>query len=178
MATAPALPYVGVAEYLTADYEPYCEYIDGTLEQKSLPDHKHSRLQTLLAGLLLAQEDRLGYETCTELHVWVTPTRFRIPDLCGLTSKPQDHRYADRPPLFTIEIVSSDEPWQKLRAKVRDHQSMGVPFVIVADPYTKTVLMTDNGLLRELPAPLMVSIEVEGRGTLQIDFDELFRRVG
>jgi Uma2 family endonuclease len=66
----------------------------------------------------------------------VTPTRYRIPDVCALTSRPADSRYPDaaQPPLFTTEIVSQGEPWTELRRKITDHLAMSVPLVIIADP--------------------------------------------
>lgn len=51
MATAPAAPFVSVEDYLKTDYEPHCEYLDGVLLSKPMPDRLHSRLQALLAAL-------------------------------------------------------------------------------------------------------------------------------
>jgi Uma2 family endonuclease len=179
MATAPSLPFVPVEEYLRTSYEPYCEYIDGVLEPKALPDRTHSRLQGLLVSLLIALEEKYGFEVYPELHIRTAPSRFRIPDVCALLSRPQDDRYAEQPPLLTVEIVSKDEPWQKLRAKIADHQRMGVSLVIVADPYNKTVMVArQDAPLQEIVEPLIVSVTVPDRGVLQIDFDELFRKSG
>jgi Uma2 family endonuclease len=107
MATAPALPSVSVEEYLKTDYEPHCEYLDGVLLTKSLPDQIHSRLQTLLAAYLLSQEAKFKLAAVTEIHVRISPTRWRIPDVGGLSAPPVDGRYPDQrtPPLFTIESV-------------------------------------------------------------------------
>jgi Uma2 family endonuclease len=177
MAAAPA---VSVDEYLRTDYEPHCEYLDGVLLSKSAPDYIHSRLQALLIGTLCLTEKAYGLEGLPELHIRVTPTRFRVPDVTALTEPPRDGRYPDRrtPPLFTVEIASLDEPWSALRGKVTDHLAIGVSTVIIADPYTRTVLVADQATpLRELTHPLIVEIPVPGGGVLKIDFDDLYAKL-
>jgi Uma2 family endonuclease len=182
MSTAPTLPFVSVEEYLRTDYEPNCEYLDGVLKAKSLPDRIHSALQEILLAFLRTQ--RGAFPTLKgrpELHNRITPTRFRIPDIAGILGRPTDGRYPspDAPPVFTIEIASKDEPWSDLRGKMMDHLAMGVGTVILADPYNRTVLVaTASEPLRELPVPRVVSIPVPGYDQpLLMDFDELYRQL-
>jgi hypothetical protein len=50
---------------------------------------------------------------------------------------------------------------------------------MIADPYNKTVMVaTQPSRLHELSSPLVVMIDVPDKGTLQIDFDELYRKLG
>jgi len=180
MSTAPTLPAVSVEEYLRTDYEPRCEYVDGVLVPKAVSDYRHNRLARLLLRLLAVTEDQYGFEALREQHVRVTAMRYRIPDICALVEPPIDGRYPDsrQPPLFTIEIVSPEETWTELWGKISDHLAMGVPLVILADPYNKTVLVaTQEQPLHELSAPLIVNVNVPGRGVFQIDFDDLYRRL-
>jgi Uma2 family endonuclease len=181
MLTAPAAPLsVSVDQYLRTDYEPNCEYLDGVLAPKPLPDRIHSKLQTLLAAWLLARTAQLPLEILTELHLRIGPTQWRVPDLSVLVAPPADMRYldAESPPLLTIEIVSRDEPWPALRAKVTDHLAVGVSYVIVADPHSRTVMLASREEpLREIASPLLVNIPVPGAGVLQIDFDDLYSRL-
>ena len=177
MATAPTLPFVSVEEYLRTEYKPHCEYLDGVIKAKALPDRIHARLQALLIALLVPQQEKYGLDCLPELHLRITDTRFRIPDVCALTKPPANERYADAdaPPLFTIEIVSQGEPWTDLRDKLADHLAVGVLTVIIADPYNKTVMVaTPSEPVHEIAAPLIVSIPVPNAGVLQIDFDDLY----
>jgi Uma2 family endonuclease len=181
MATAPSLPNLSVEEYLRSEFEPRCEYLDGVLVPKAVPDYIHSKLQKLLLLTLSAQEEKYGMEVLQELHVRIQPTRYRIPDVSGLTTPPADGRYPDAgtPPLFTIEIVSREEPWPDTRAKITDHLNVGVSLVIVADPYNRTVMLVSRTEpLHEIAAPLLVNVPVPDAGVLQIDFDDLYRRLG
>ena len=146
-----------------------------------MPDRIHGRLQALLIGFLLVQEEMFGFESPSEQHIRITPTRFRIPDVSVLTGAPADGRYPDdrTPPLLTVEIASLEEPWPALRAKLSDHLAMGVSAVIIADPYNRTVMVaTQTEPLHELSSPLVVKIDIPDKGTLQIDFDELYRKLG
>jgi len=179
MATAPTAPLVSVEEYLRTDYEPNTEYLDGVLKPKALSDRIHARLQVLIAAYLLALEKKFGLDILTELHARVAATRFRIPDVCALTKPPTDGRYdVDSPPLFTIEIVSKGEPWTDLRDKMADHLAMGVPTVIIADPYSKTVMVaTQSEPVHEIGSPLIVPIPVPDMGILDIDFDALYSQL-
>ncbi len=178
MSTAPTVPMVSVEEYLNTSYEPHCEYVDGLLLPKAVSDYTHTKLQKLLLLFLASQEEKLGLEGLAELHIRVTPTRFRIPDFCAITETPADGRYPDTPPLFTIEIASLEEPWPALRGKVRDHLAMGVPLIIIADPYNRTVMVaTQSAPLREISPPLIVDIPVPNGSVLPINFDELYGRL-
>jgi Uma2 family endonuclease len=178
MAALPSQPLVSVEEYLHGIYEPECEYLDGALEPKAMPDFKHSVLQGLLVALLVAQREKFGFRVCPELHVRVKPTRFRIPDISVLAGPPAGASYVETPPLFTIEIISPDDPWPKVVRTVKEHHEMGVPTIIVADPRSREVFIAgQDGLLRELAAPLVVSVEPPGAGALEIDFDQLFSQL-
>lgn len=176
MATAPTLPFVSVEEFLGTAYEPHCEYIDGVLVAKAMPDYLHSKLQKLLLLWLSEREKQLGIEGLCDLHTRITATRFRLPDVLALTYKPSEDQYPDsqRPPLFTVEIVSKGEPWTELRDKVEDHLRIEVKTVIIADPYHRTVMVaTKAEPIREISPPLLVNIEAPA-GLLQIDFDYLY----
>jgi Uma2 family endonuclease len=183
MASTPTLPLVSVEEYLRTSYEPHCEYLDGVLAPKAMPDDIHSAFQMLLLLLLAAQGEKFAtFRVRPELHMRVTPTRFRVPDIAVLMHHPTDGKYpgSDTPPLVTIEIASREEPWTDLHDKLADHLAMGVGTVIIANPYNKTVLVaTQDEPLHELRPPLVVDISMPDSGDpiLRIDFDELYRRL-
>ncbi len=73
---------VSLAEYLTTEYEPDCDYVDGVLEERNLGKNRHSRTQTLLIAWLAARETQHGFSVLTEQRVQVAPRCVRIPDVC------------------------------------------------------------------------------------------------
>jgi hypothetical protein len=52
MATETLIP---VSEYLSTDYEPDCDYVDGLLEERNVGEKDHSKLQTMLARLFIVR---------------------------------------------------------------------------------------------------------------------------
>lgn len=59
MATTPAAR-VSLEEYLNTNYEPDCDYVDGTLEDRNVGKQKHSQTQALLTAWLIVQAARHG----------------------------------------------------------------------------------------------------------------------
>jgi len=75
---------VSVDEYLTTSYEPDCDYVDGYVEERNLGENDHSDLQTAIAFYLGSRKKELGIYVVVEQRVQVSPTRFRVPDVCVL----------------------------------------------------------------------------------------------
>ena len=85
MATPSTPAPLSVDEYLKLSSEPECEYLDGLLEPKAIPDYLHARLQTLLIIYLFGKENECNLKSAPELHARISPYRFRIPDVTVLT---------------------------------------------------------------------------------------------
>lgn len=178
MVAVPNQPLMSEEEYLKSSSEPECEYLEGILEPKAVPDYTHGRLEALLGAFFVGQEERFGFKVVDNARIKVKERRFRLPDISVLAKRPSTTRFADEPPLITIEVVSPGEPWAMLRAKVRDHHEMGVLLVIVADPHSREVFVArEDGLLHQVPPPPIVSLDIPGKGSLDINFAELFARL-
>lgn len=53
MSAEPSATLISEEEYLRTDYEPNCEYVDGVVVPKALPNATHYALQGLLCCLLM-----------------------------------------------------------------------------------------------------------------------------
>lgn len=174
MATAPALPFVSVGDYLRTEYEAYCEYVGGVLVPKRIPGDDHSSFVEALVFFISHQKRQLGLHVRPERHIRINETRYRIPDLAVFTQRDAQGT-ARIAPLVTFEVVSPDETWLELNHKIRDHLAMGVGTAIVVDPHSCTVFVaTTQQPLHQLTSPLRIEIDVPNRGTLHIDFDQVF----
>ena len=80
MATGTAIP---LEQYLASAYEPDCDYVDGAIEERKVGERTHARLQLKVGSYLLTQYESVGFSVFTEIRVQVSPTRFRIPDVCA-----------------------------------------------------------------------------------------------
>ena len=80
----PTSTVVSVEEYVSTDYSPDREYLNGAVVKRNLGERGHSRLQTLVCGYILAREKEWRVVALSEQRVQVKASRFRVPDICVL----------------------------------------------------------------------------------------------
>ncbi|MBL8217012.1 MAG: Uma2 family endonuclease [Bryobacterales bacterium] len=163
-----------VSEYLRRSFEPHCEYVDGELLPRQPKDDECSSLFAALVGALSRRDRALGLRVRPSRHIRISPTRYRVPDVAVfLDSDPQVA--ATVAPLFTVEIASRSEAWSGVMGRISDHLAMGVGMAFVVDPHARSVLAATPGQsLHQLTPPLKVPIDIPNRGTLELDFDQIF----
>jgi Uma2 family endonuclease len=153
MATA---VHVSLEEYLNTDYEPDCDYVDGVLEERNVGKKRHARTQARLILWLAAREQQYGYEVLPEQRVKVGASRVRIPDVCLVAADDEDE-VQQRPPWLCIEVLSPEDRWSRVDARLKDYLAFGVPMIWVIDPYAKEAWMVtaegprakvEDGILR------------------------------
>ena len=83
----PSGTLISVEEYLATSYRPDCDYVDGRIEERNLGELDHSSLQTAVAVYFGSRQKQLGITVVVEQRVQVSPTRFRIPDVCVVLGK-------------------------------------------------------------------------------------------
>ena len=71
-ATATAIAFVPVEEYLRTSYEPDVDYVDGYLEDRHVGEIEHSNLQTELATMLRLNSRQCRVYAFVEQRVQVT----------------------------------------------------------------------------------------------------------
>lgn len=171
MATSTSVP---VEEYLRTTYRPDMEYVDGELVERHVGERKHSRLQTLIVGVLLPLERSRRFHAFTEqrLRVLGTKHRYRIPDVCVMALPYRSEPVLSTPPHLVIEILSPDDETADTLARVADYLRFGVARIWIADPYKRTVQEADREGIRYC-ADLVLETELVGR----VDFKDLFARV-
>jgi len=171
MATSISVP---VEEYLRTTYHPDMEYVDGELVERHVGEHKHSRLQTLVAGLFLSSERSRKFRTLTEqrLRVLGTKHRYRIPDVCVMALPYRSEPVLTTPPHLIIEILSPDDETADTLARVADYLRFGVPHIWIANPYKHTLQEANRADIR-YPADLVLETDLVGR----VDFNVLFAKV-
>jgi len=122
-----------VQEYLTSSFEVDCDYVDGRLEERNLGEFDHARLQSLFDRWFGSHEDEWRVVVVVEQRVQVSPTRFRVPDVCILLADGPIEQVVRTAPLVCIEILSPEDTLSRLGAKVDDYLQMGVEHVWVVD---------------------------------------------
>lgn len=163
-ATVPAL--LSIDEYLSTDYEPDADYVDGHIEERNLGETDHARLQGRLLVLLSLRAEDFGFLALPEVRVQVAATRFRVPDVCVVREDGADEPIIKRPPLLCLEVLSPRDSLAAMRRRAQDYFDMGVPEVWIFDPQTRTAYvctaesMTEQaeGILRLTGTEIELSI--------------------
>jgi Uma2 family endonuclease len=97
----------------------------------------HAKLQKAILLFLSAREKELGIWVIQEQRVQVSARRFRIPDVCVTLGEPNEE-ILRQPPFICIEVFSPEDRWPRIQQRIDDYLSMGVPYVWVLDPATKS----------------------------------------
>lgn len=149
MATGTVIP---VSEYLHTPYHPDCDYVDGVVEERNLGELDHSDLQRRLVDLLWRGTNPHYVYASQELRVQVSPTRFRVPDVCVRAASSPREQIVLTPPLLCIEVLSPEDTLGKTRKRAQDFFDMGVREVWIFDPATRTAYLCTATTMTEQTA--------------------------
>jgi Uma2 family endonuclease len=164
---------ITVEEYLNTAYRPDRDYIGGEILERTVGEYDHSRLQMLIAGILLANEALWFIRTLPEQRVQVAPNRFRIPDVCAIR-RGAEEQVITRPPVLCIEVLSKDDTASGLEERVRDYLRFGVPTVWVVDPRTRLAFVyTPDGIRHEVSDGILRAVN-PGYPEIEIALASLF----
>jgi Uma2 family endonuclease len=141
---------VSVQEYLATCYRPDREYVDGEIQERNLGEQPHSRTQTLLCLFLGNRESHWGIRVLTEQRIQISPTRFRVPDLCVLPASAPRDPIVRQAPLLCIEILSTEDRVSRFNERVSDYFHLGVGYVWLLDPGSKRAFCYMPGEMYEV----------------------------
>ena len=146
---------IPLEEYLATAYEPDCDLVDGSLEERNVGEWDHSRLQASIAAFFITRYSVVGMRVLTELRIRVSTDRVRIPDLC-LFLKDPNQRVPTTPPFLCIEILSPDDRMSRIEVRINDYLAKGVPWVWILDPETRQAYVaTFTDGLREVKSGVL-----------------------
>jgi Uma2 family endonuclease len=170
MAASTLIP---VSEYLITTYRPDCDYIEGELKERSVGERPHSLLQLMLASIFLANLEIWDALPMPEQRVQISPTRYRIPDICVIRRSDPADAIVRHAPLLCIEILSREDRLPELQERVDDYSAMGVSQTWVIDPVRRIGYMASSaGFLKPEDAILTVPDTI-----IRIALSDLFAKV-
>jgi len=141
---------VSVQEYLATCYRPDREYVDGEIQERNLGEQPHSLIQMSLAAFLFNRRREWGIRVLPEQRVQVSPTRFRVPDVCVLAADASRDPIVREAPFLCVEILSPEDRVSRLNEKLADYFQMGVRYVWVLDPLVKRAFCYTPGEMHEV----------------------------
>ncbi len=140
-----ATTQVSLDEYLGAEYEPDCDYVDGELEERNVGEKEHSIVQAFFIKWLARFEEQWRLEACPEIRMRVSPTRVRIADLAFLPLKVPYEAVLTRPPVAVVEVLSPEDRVSRYQQRLDDYRAMGVANVWVIDPMRRKAFDCSQG---------------------------------
>ncbi len=127
--------FVPVETYLRMESEPDCEYVDGQIEERPMPEYDHSSWQSALILFFSTQGKTWKVRSRAELRVRVSPTRFRVPDVTVISRSAPIEQIIVTPPLAVFEILSPENRMSAMMEKFADYERMGIAGIWVIDPH-------------------------------------------
>jgi Uma2 family endonuclease len=129
------------------DLEP-CELVLGRVVPLSPTSLEHGRIELRLGAALLhyAESSGRGKAAAGEVGIYVhrAPDTIRAADAMFISNERYARRgrsgYLDIPPELVAEILSPDDRWSEVMAKIEEYLAAGVIVVWVVDPALRKVL--------------------------------------
>jgi Uma2 family endonuclease len=158
---------VSVAEYLHTAYRPDCDYVEGVVTERNVGEKDHGKAQRELLFYLHERREEWNIFVIQAQRVQISPTRYRVPDICVVAGPEPEEQIFTRPPFLCIEILSPEDRMSRMQEKIDEYLAFGVSFVWLIDPQTRKawVYTTEvirevrDGLLRTESPPIVVPLE-------------------
>ena len=134
---------VTLEQYLNTIYNPDCDYIDGHLEERNLGEFDHGDVQSQVLHIFRLNAAPWQVKAIVELRLQVKATRFRVPDVMVLHPGQTKMQIIREAPLLCVEVLSPEDTFKRLKAKVDDYLAMGVQHVWVFEPSSREAYVCD-----------------------------------
>jgi Uma2 family endonuclease len=137
--------FVPVEEYLRTAYHPDCDYVDGVVLERNFGERDHSEAQRELIFFFRSRKGAWKVFVFPEQRVQVSPTRYRVPDICVYQGEEPQEQIFRTPPFICVEALSPEDRWERIQQKIDDYLRFGVPYVWVINPRERRAWAYSSG---------------------------------
>jgi Uma2 family endonuclease len=109
------------------------EFVAGEIVERNMGEGPHSQVQTRLIEIFYDLRRRYRLHARAELRLRLSPDVCRIPDVSVFNDKPLE-LVPSSPPWIVVEILSRDDRYTDLVAKLEEYRTWGVPHIWVVNP--------------------------------------------
>jgi len=141
--------------------------------ERNLGKREHAALQGILTGIFRENRRAWGVIPLPEQRVKVTPSDYRVADLCVVRSTDPRDPIVQFPPLIAIEILSDGDSLRKTYEEGQDYVRTGVEHFWIFDPDERKALVGTSTTLAEPADGELVVPGTEIRLVLKDIFEEL-----
>lgn len=120
--------------FRSSEYEPDAEYVDGEIEERPAGTLDHADWQQAILIWFVRRAQDWNIRAVPSVHVQVSSTRFRVPDVTVLDRAQPVEQIVTHAPLAVFEVLSPEDTVQRLNRKLADYAAMGIPQIWVVDP--------------------------------------------
>lgn len=131
MGMTAGIALISVEEYLSTEYKPSCDYIDGVLRQKNLPTYNHSSVQLDICNLV---NRFAGFRGVPEQTVLIRKNKYLVPDVAVQSRTDLQRPYPTSPVHLCVEILSPDDRFVDAVSKCGEYHDWGVQYCWIVDP--------------------------------------------
>jgi Uma2 family endonuclease len=163
------LAFVPIDVYLRSTYHPDREYVDGVIVERALGERDHSEWQREFVLFFGKRRKQWNVHVFPEQRVQVSPTRFRVPDVCVYVGEKPKEQIFTIPPFICIEVLSPEDRIERYEEKFQDYVRFGVRNIWVIDPATRKAWVYLKDGLREVAGVLRTE-----NPTLEVSLSEIF----
>lgn len=142
-----AITRIPVELYLTSQYETDFDYVDGSIEERYLGENEHSKWQLAIQLWFSLNSEKWDVLVRPELRVQTSTTRYRVADVTILDASRPQESIPTYPPLAVFEVLSPEDRLSRIRKRLADFATMGVPEIWLIDPETSSFERFENGQL-------------------------------
>ncbi len=153
MSAAAVQSLMSIDAYLSADFEPDAEYVDGVIEERALGEFDHASWQEVLQAWFRNHATDWNLRARPEYRVRVSPTRYRVPDVTVMDRALPSEPILTTPPVAVFEVLAPEDRMPRVLRKLADYQIMGIANIFVIDPETPLFYQFYNGALKRCTEP-------------------------
>lgn len=129
--------FVTVDKYLRSTHRPDCDFVDDQIVERNWGEHDHAALQAALILWFGQRQEEWNIEVLPEQRIQISPSRFRVPDICIVSLDQPVEQVLTRPPLACIEILSPEDTLRRMQDRIDDYRRLGVTSIWILDPGTR-----------------------------------------
>ena len=166
---------VPVDEYLTTDYSPDVDYVDGELQERNVGEEEHATIQKFFIGYFLVREKAWRIRVIPENRIQISHSRYRVPDVCVVAGDAPFGGITQTAPLLCVEVLSPEDRMSRMQDKGDDFIRMGVRSVWIIDPYKRRIVCADRSVTLQPAGELLTVHGTEMAVPLSEGFRELDR---
>src|SRR5580692_9127860 len=132
MSAMGATTSIPASEYLASLYEPDVDFVEGELEERNVGEKDHAKLQLRVVRLF----DLTKWFATIETRLRISPTRYRVPDVCVYEIEPEEQVFQTAP-WIVVEILSPEDRMSRMQQKIEDYHGIGCPNIWIPDPWRR-----------------------------------------